>query len=548
MGSPEPSAFQMRNVPSAEEIRTHGEHHAQGRSGIVGDLGEPMTINMASQPEDTTASGIPPVPTGIAGLDEILRGGLPRGDLHLLLGSAGTGKTTLALQFLLTGVAAGEIGLYITLAQTPKWLEAIAQSHGWSLSGLIVHELSPAGLAVQQTVLHTDEVELGELTEGLRQVVENVKPRRLVFDSISILFMLSGSRTRYYQELTRLREFLAGRCTSLFLGDSNTEVEERSSGSGLDTLATSVIVLDQSAPDYGDVRRRVRVVKVRGVEFQSGYHNFRIRTGGLQVYPRLGSLGVPYTAFHPYDSGIGPLDELLGGGLEKGTTCLIMGPSGSGKSTMAAVYARAVAEAGERTAIFLFDEREETWTARSEGIGLKIADHIAGGRLVFDEVETSRVTPGEFAQQVRSAVDAGAKVVVIDSLTGYFNAMANAPMLVIQMHELLRYLSRRGVLTIVLVSQEGILSVKQSILDISYLSDTILLLRFYEDRGTVHRCLSAVKKRHGEHETTIRELLIRTGSVDVGATPLINFRRILSGEPERLGDEPSDAEKRELPT
>jgi circadian clock protein KaiC len=485
----------------------------------------------SSDPSDSQAAS-----TGIRGLDEILRGGLPRDEMHLVEGAAGTGKTTLALQFLLAGVRAGESGLYITLSQTKRGLEEIARSHGWSLQGITVHELSPGAvaerIAAHQTVLHTAEVELDELTQELREEIEQTKPRRVVFDSLGVVGLLAGSAPRYHREIVTLRRFLAGHgCTALLVGDRlGPEEPEDSAGNALYALATSVIHLAQRMPDYGEVRRRVLVIKVRSVSFQSGYHDFRILTGGLEVYPRLGAPTSPeYTDFLDVRSGIEPLDRLLGGGLQQGTACLLVGPPGSGKSTLASVFARHAAGEGTSSSIFLFDERPEIFKKRAQGVGVDLQPQLDQGRIVIYPMDTASITPGEFAERVRREVlDRQVKIVVIDSLTGYFSAMESTTMLVVQMHELLNFLSRHGVLTMLLISQEGFMTVGAiPSLDVSYLSDSIIVVQMFEADGSVRRCLSAVKKRQGEHETSIRELFIRPGQVTVGEEPLRQFRRIL---------------------
>ncbi len=486
-----------------------------------------------SDPSDSQAAS-----TGIKGLDEILRGGFPRDEMHLVEGAAGTGKTTLALQFLLAGVRAGESGLYITLSQTRKGLEVIARSHGWSLEGITLHELSPGAvaerIAAHQTVLHTAEVELDELTHALRREIEQTKPRRVVFDSLGVVGLLAGSAPRYHREIVSLRQFLTGQgCTALLVGDRlGTDESDDPTGNALYALATSVVHLAQRTPDYGEVRRRVLVIKLRSVPFQSGYHDFRILTGGLEVYPRLGAPTNPeYTDFRDVQSGIAPLDHLLGGGLQLGTACLLVGPPGSGKSTLATVFTRHAAEEGASAAIFLFDERPETFKMRAKGVGVDLQAQLDNGRIVIHPMDTASITPGEFAERVRREVlDRQVKIVVIDSLTGYFSAMESTTMLVVQMHELLNFLSRHGVLTMLLVSQAGFMTVGPSpSLDVSYLSDSIIVVQMFEFEGSVRRCLSVIKKRQGEHETSIRELFIRPGQVTIGEEPLRHFRRILVG-------------------
>jgi circadian clock protein KaiC len=481
--------------------------------------------------------------TGIEGLDTLLRGGFPRDDLHLLEGGAGTGKTTFGLQFLLAGLKAGEKGLYITLAQTRAALQRIALSHGWSLEGLSIYELSPADVMaqteVQQTVLHTADVELNELMGGLQKTVDEVCPRRVVFDSIGVIGLLAGSASRFHREVVRLRDVLAAHgCTSLFIGDSGADRElEAGPGTEFHALAGSVMHVGQDVPTYGDVRRRLRIIKTRGVPVQGGYHDFRIQTGGAVVFPRLGlTLESSGTSYSLVPSGIATLDKLLGGGLERGTACLLLGSPGTGKSTLAALYARSAAQNGDRAAIFLFEERPETWKARARGVGIDLTDAVATGRVTIRQLDATGISAGEFSQDVRLAVERDhAKMVVLDSLTGYFNAMGEAEMLTVQMHSLLNYLSHHDVLTVLVVAQQGLMNIgPRSLVDISYLSDSIIVLSMFEADGTIRRCLTAIKKRQGEHDTTIRELIIRAGEITVGNEALHEYRGVLTGQPVRI--------------
>lgn len=486
-----------------------------------------------------------PASSGIAGLDDILRGGFVRDDVHLVRGTSGTGKTTLALQFLLAGAQVGESGLYITLSQTRRGLEAIARSHGWSLDGVKVREPrsdATARLTVQQSVLPTSEVELEELIGEIRGFIEERNPRRVVVDSLGVIGLFAGTLARYQQEIVSLRHLLAERaCTTLFIGNEPLDgchdvIAE------IHILVTSIIQLEQRAPDYGETRRRLRVLKARSVDFHSGHHNFRIKTGGLEVYPRIRppeAGGDVQRRFIP--SGLDGFDDVVGGGLELGTTSLLIGPPGAGKSTLAAVYARAAAEAGERAAVFLFDEPPEAWLLRAQGVGADLQPAIDRGHAQVELVEAASITPGEFAYRIRTAVeDRQFKVVVIDSVTGYFNVMGNTHLLIVQMHELLTFLSRHGVITILIITQEGFMSVgTKTAIDVSYLSDTIVAMRLFEHHGKIRRCLSAVKKRHGEEETTIRELTIRPGAVTVGMQPLRQFRNLFSAA-ERVTEVPAD--------
>lgn len=470
----------------------------------------------------------PPVAsTGIAGLDEILTGGLPREEMHLLQGMAGTGKTTLALHFLREGARLGEPTLYVTLSQSKQHLLRIARSHGWDLEGVTVHELSPGTvaerIAARQTILPTADVELGELFREISDLVTQIKPRRAVIDSVSVIRLLAGNTQRYHREVVTVRQlFVERECTVLAISDRPAEAEaEQGSMPEVDfhPLCGTVIHVEQSSRPYGEARRRIRVIKARGLANSGGHHDLKIRKGGMDVYPRLGAYSKPeqrdYTCM---PSGVAALDEMFGGGLEDGTACLFVGPSGTGKSTLATLYADAAMRRGEHAAIFLFDERPETYKTRSEALGMPLTGHIEAGRLLLRQLDPGQIAPGEFAQQVREVVeDHHARVVILDSINGYFNAMGLGTVLVSQLHELLTFLSRSGVLTLVAGSQESFMSIgSQGGVDISYLSDTIVVLSYFERDGEIRRCMTAVKKRHGRHNTTIHELYVEPGGIRVG--------------------------------
>jgi circadian clock protein KaiC len=486
-------------------------------------------------------SALPPVAppvaaTGIAGLDSILQGGFPRDEMHLVQGGAGTGKTTIALRFLCEGVRAGESTLYLTLSQSKEHLERIARSHGWPLDGMTIHELSPGTvadrIAARQSILPTADVELGELFRELVELVTRVAPRRAVIDSITVLQILSGTPQRYHREVVTLRQlFIERRCTVMALADHPAETVE-----GLEPevvfhpLAGCVIHLEQEPRAYGDVRRRLRVVKARGLANNGGYHDFKIRTGNPEVYARLGAYEQPEDReYRTIGSNVESVDAMLGGGLPTGTSCLIVGASGVGKSSLAALFVDAAARAGDHAAIYLLDERPATYVTRSTLVGIELRDLVESGRILIQQLDPGEIAPGELAQQVRGLVETrGTKVVVIDSVNGYFAAMGSADVLVTQLHELMTYLTRRGVLLILCGAQEGFMSIGgQKAVDVSYLSDTILFLSFFEADGDLRRALAVVKKKQGTHLSTIHELSLVDGHIHVGSTPLAAYRNLM---------------------
>ncbi len=473
------------------------------------------------------------VSTGIVGLDAILEGGFPRDWIYLVQGAPGTGKSTLGLQFLLEGARSGERVLYVTLSHTERELREIAASHGWSLDGVPLYEMSAKDAAdhlrPDQTVFHTAEVELRETIGTILDAVAEVQPQRLVLDPIEQVRLLADGPARYRRQLLVLKQELTDLpCTSLFLTGPPASDE-----SELESLVHGIVSLQRWSPAYGGVRRQLEVVKGRGMTYQEGFHSFRIRTGGLDVHPRLDtSAGSARPGWRALKCGVAGLDELLGGGLEEGTACLIVGPTGTGKTSVATLFAFAAARRGDASAVFLFDERPETLFRRAEQLSMDIRPFVEAGLMRLQQINTGELSPGEFADTVRKAVeDDGAKVVVIDSLTGYLNAMPQESLLVTQMHDLLTYLSHRGVVTLLVMAQSGMLAGEEIVpIDISYLADAVLLLRHFEADGVLRRAVSVIKKRQGAHESTIRELFLDGEGLRVGE-PLTAFRNILSGTP-----------------
>ncbi len=476
--------------------------------------------------------------TGIKGLDGILEGGLPANRIYLIEGDPGTGKTTLALQFLLEGARLGESGLYVTLSETKEELLSVADSHGWSLDGIHIYELVPAEDSLkpdsQYTIFHPSEIELSETTSAVLKEVERIKPRRIVFDSLSEMKLLAHDALRFRRQILALKQYFTGRQSTVLLLDDKVSNEHELQ---VQSIAHGVISLEHLAVEYGGARRRLRVIKLRGARFRGGYHDFNIETGGIVVFPRL------VAAEHRQDfargavtSDVAELDSLLGGGLDRGSSTLILGPAGCGKSSIGAQFAAMSATRGEHAAIFVFDETLDTYTARAAGIGINIRKNVEDGLIKLQQVDPAELAPGEFAHAVIRSVDkGGARVVVIDSLNGYLNAMPEERFLTIQMHELLTYLNQQGVVTILIMAQHGFLgSNMQTPVDVSYLADTVLMLRYFEAEGAVHRALSVIKKRTGAHENTIRELEITSKGIRVGL-PLAKFHGVLSGVPTYTG-------------
>ncbi|MFC5497987.1 ATPase domain-containing protein [Caenimonas terrae] len=485
---------------------------------------------MRHPPQELTIPEQERASTGIPGLDHILGGGLPANHLYLVEGTPGAGKTTLGLQFLRRGVENGEPGLYITLSETATELKTIAASHGWSLDGLEVFELvTEEGLSPdsEQSILHPSEIELGETTRGVMAAAERVKPRRVVFDSLSEMRLLAQNPLRYRRQVLALKSFFASRgCTVLLLDDRSADSDDLQ----LHSIAHGVICLEQTVGQYGPERRNLRVIKMRGIRFRGGDHDFNLDTGGLSVFPRL------VAAEHRTDfaaeivsTGTAELDKLLGGGLGRGSNTLFSGPSGVGKTTTAIACVRAALLRGERAVYYLFDEGLGTLLLRAKALGMDIDSYLKSGRLRIHTLDPAEVSPGEFANMVRSAVESDeSRMVVIDSLNAYLQAMSGDKHLLLQMHELLTYLNQRGVVTLLILAQHGVLGDVRSDVDLSYLSDGIMLFRFFEARGSLLKAVSVVKSRTTDHELTIREFRLGASGIQVGAA-LTDFEGVLSG-------------------
>ena len=477
--------------------------------------------------------------TGVEGLDIILGGGLPANRLYLLEGNPGTGKTTLSLQFLLDGAANGEKGLYVTLSETDEELRASAWTHGWSLDGLEIHELvSELDLDPdsEQTILHPSELELGEIIREVMRRVEELQPARVIFDSLSELRLLSQSPLRYRRQILALKQFFATRrCTVLLLDDRTSGPSDLQ----LHSIAHGVISLEQTPRPFGAERRWLRIAKLRGVKFSGGHHDFILDTGGLTVFPRLVA-AQHHSDFDatPRSTGSDALDRLLGGGLVPGTNTLLIGPSGVGKTTSAVQCMLSALDRGETATYFLFDEGLATFLARSASLGMDLKPHLASGALTILQIDPAELAPGEFACRVREAVETrGSTFIAIDSLNAYLHAMPGEQYLILQMHELLSYLNQLGIMTLLILGQHGILGEVRADVDLSYLSDGILLFRYFESQGEVRTAVSVVKSRVNAHERSIRELKVTTSGIVVGES-LGDFEGVLTGLPTYRGTVP----------
>lgn len=497
----------------------------------MSDTPQPPAIQMAKK-----------ISTGNVPLDEILHGGLTADRMYLIEGMPGTGKTTLALQFLLEGARAGERGLYVTLSETRKELEGVAASHGWTLDNIEIYELvntdGVEDARLQYTMFEPSEIELGSTVDGVLKRVQELQPTRVVFDSLSEMRLLSQGSLRYRRQILSLKQYFVGRgCTVLLLDDHSGVDDEQH----LQSIAHGVIRLEHLLSDYGGERRRLRIIKHRGSEFIGGSHDLRILRGGLQIYPRdVAEQPVGEIATRLVKSGNEAFDNLLGGGLNAGTSALLIGPAGVGKSSMGLQFAIAAADRGERAILFQFEESMQSLFARAEGLGYDLRRHVDTGAIEIVNLVPGEITPSEFGCLVRESVTADEKgrrvsVVSIDSLNGYLNAMPHERFLIVQLHELLQYLGKRGVLTLVVVAQHGMLGSSMGTpVDASYLADSVVLFRYFEAGGSIRQAISVVKKRTGRHERTIREFRLSDRGVEIGPA-LDQFRGILSGTPEFVG-------------
>ncbi|HVE70162.1 MAG TPA: ATPase domain-containing protein [Thermoanaerobaculia bacterium] len=470
--------------------------------------------------------------TGIEGLDYILIGGFPRNHVYLLQGDPGVGKTTLGLQFLIEGARHGEKGLYITLSETSRELADVARSHQWDMTGVDVYEhlIGEHSLTEDDTtVFYPAEVELGQTVKSLLDAVERVKPSRVVLDSLSEIRLLAQSTLRYRKQILALKQFFANRqATVLMLDDRTAEFNDLQ----LQSVPHGVVELERYTPVYGAARRRLQLVKVRGLNFRDGYHDFSIKTGGIVVYPRLVAADERHEQLDGSQvaSGVTALDDMLGGGLDRGTSTLFMGPAGSGKSALAAQYAIGAAARGEKAAMFIFEESVASLYKRAHSLGMPLREHVESGMITVRQVDPAQLQPGELAALVRQAVKEDVRVVVIDSLNGYLNAVPEEKFLLLHLHELLSYLGQNGVASVLVYAQHGLVGSMHSAVDVSYLADCVVLLRYFEARGKIRKALSVVKKRGGVHDTSIRDFSMSTAGLAVGAA-LEDFRGVLTGVP-----------------
>lgn len=479
--------------------------------------------------------------TGIEGLDACTKGGLPNRRVYLVEGDPGVGKTTLALQFLLAGAKMGETVLLISLAETPDELASVAESHDWDMKQINVFNVTPNHHSPddEYSILQPSEIELSETVQKIFTEVDRLKPTRVVLDSLSEIRLLSQNPLKYRRQILALKQhFINRNCTVLLLDDRTASNKDLT----LQSMVHGVIELQKFSPAFGKARRKLQIVKLRGVDFQAGFHDFNIVKGGLDVYPRLVA-----SEFHkPFEkerlsSGVQGLDDLVGGGIDRGTTTLFMGPAGTGKSSLCALFAIAAAERGEKSVLFTFDEGISTLLDRTSNLHMDFRPYIESGLIHVKQIDPAQMSPGEFMWHVKRAVETfGARTVIIDSLTGYLDAMPESQFLTIQMHEMLTYLNQQGIISVLTMAQHGFIASHMSTpADISYLADTVFLIRYYESEGAIKKAISVVKKRSGPHETTIREYSLGPSRINVGR-PLKQFRGVLTGVPEYIGSSESE--------
>jgi circadian clock protein KaiC len=473
------------------------------------------------------------IDTGIPGLNNILTGGLPPGQMYLLEGDPGTGKTTLAMQFIMAGVQKGDRALYITLSESKAELEGSAISHGWKIAQLPIEEFIPAEASLtpeqQYTVFHPSEVELAGTIQKLTQLIDDVKPERLVIDSLSELRLLAADTMRYRRQLLALKHFFVGRDTTVLLLDDRTA---EGSDMQLQSIAHGVIRLEKMPRTYGGTRRQVEIIKLRGSDYREGFHDYTIEKGGLNIFPRLVANEHPTSfAGERIQSELPALDQMFGGGINRGSSTLLIGPSGSGKSTLAMAYAYSTAKRGNRAIIYAFDEILRTAVDRAESLRMPVRAEMERGTLAMSQVDPAELSPGEFAWQIRRDVEEkDTRVVVIDSLNGFLMAMPGENDLSLHLHELLAFLNKKGVVTFLIYTQHGLVGTMLSEVDVSYLADTVMLLRYFEAEGSLRQVLSIVKQRVGPHERTLRELSMGEDGVVIGKQ-LTSFQGVLSGVP-----------------